>query len=82
MSADAPGVCPIFKSRPPAATRLTAVFLSSPPQIACNAARPSATCRECKKDYRHVQGLLSHAKATGHTSGVAQCDACGRVSPA
>jgi hypothetical protein len=60
-------------------------FLSSflsPVQILDNAATPSTTCLTCKKDCRHVQGLLSHVKSTGHESGMALCDACGRVSPA
>jgi hypothetical protein len=40
----------------------------------------SMECRECKKNCRHMHGLLSHLKDTGHDEGALLCDACGRVS--
>lgn len=42
----------------------------------------SMECRECKKNCRHMHGLLSHLKDTGHDGGALLCDACGRVSVA
>ncbi|KAL4545176.1 hypothetical protein Ndes2526B_g02288 [Nannochloris sp. 'desiccata'] len=40
----------------------------------------SMVCRECNKNCRHMHGLLSHLKDTGHNGGALLCDECGRVS--